>query len=513
MRTVGSQVPASPFSVVVGESEITWADGAAASSPVGGSDTYTARLALTDAASTPLPGRDITVELTGQDDAGFPTQTPPSVRVDADSATSTTGADGRFTVSLTDPVTNPVVEEDGVLTASAPALKGAGDPAGADATRALTVEFGAAGVVKAVDVTTSNVFGGSPAPGKPVELNVKVTSEGPTNAPGDDIVLKDYPVSVVVNRGFLTPDTQGAGFNVNPTDLALTADQDDNGDLFGFYQSLGVDEVVETSDHAGNNNAAAIVATIEKDAGFNDDGRVTQTVTVTAGGKTDTASITYDVRNYLNLPSASFVRDGGSTQVPGPLDLKLYAVDQFQNLVGGEAATVTDDTPVARVETETGGARTDFINDNPSARASSPQAVTQTVTAAIKANQAKVDANGNPVVTVNSATTTATHVIAWGGDGGQPLTPITATIFADNRGSFIDRLKIRTDPRVPDAQVRLYKKVGNRTTLIGAKRANAKGIKIFLKPDRNGGRFTQYFAIVARTPTTGQDRTQNANLR
>ncbi len=67
------------------------------------------------------------------------------------------------------------------------------------------------------------------------------------------------------------------------------------------------DETVDTSDDAGNNNAADIVATIEKDAGFNDDGRVAQRVTVTAGGKTDTTTVNYDVRNYLNLTSAAFV--------------------------------------------------------------------------------------------------------------------------------------------------------------------------------------------------------------
>ena len=184
-------------------------------------------------------------------------------------------------------------------------------------------------------------------------------------------MLKDYPVAVTVDKGFLTPDTQGPGFNVNPTDLALTADQDDLGDLFGFYQSLGADETVDTSDNAGNNNAAGIVATIEKDAGFNDDGRRR------AKGDRDRG---WQVRHghrqlrRTQLPEpavGSFVRDSGTTQVPGPIDLKLYAVDQFQNLVGDEPATITDDTPVARVDIEA-GAGTDFINDNPTARASSP---------------------------------------------------------------------------------------------------------------------------------------------
>ncbi len=511
VRAAGSPVHATPFTVVVGESEITWADGASAPSPVGGTDTYTATLALTDAAQTPLPGRTITIELTGEDDAGFGPQTPPSMQVDADSATSTSGADGRFTVSLTDPVTIPSVAEDAVLTATAPALKGAGDSASADASRALTVEFGAV-VVKAVEVTTRNVFTGTPAPGKPVELDIRVTSEGPTLAANDDVVLKDYPVSVIVNRGFLTPDTQGAGFNVDPTELALTTDQDDLGDLFGYYQSLGPNEALETSDNVGNNNAASVVATIEKDTGFDDDGRVAQTVTVTAGGKTDTATINYDSRNYLNLPSASFARASGSTQVPGPIDLKLYAVDQFRNLVGGEAAVITDDSPVGLVNIEAGGARSDYTNDNPSVRASSPQAVAQTVTATLKGDAAKVDASGNPVFTLDSDTIATNHVILWTGSTPPPVTPITATIRATNKGS-LDRLMIKTNPAVPDAQVRLYKKVGNRSILIGAKRANAKGVKIFLKPDRNGGRFTTYFAIVAKSPTTRQDRTENIALR
>ncbi len=71
VRTASSLVSATPFNVVVGESEITWADGASATSPVGGTDTYTATLALTNTASTTLPGRAITVELTGEDDANF----------------------------------------------------------------------------------------------------------------------------------------------------------------------------------------------------------------------------------------------------------------------------------------------------------------------------------------------------------------------------------------------------------------------------------------------------------
>ncbi len=46
------------------------------------------------------------------------------------------------------------------------------------------------------------------APGKPVELDVIVTSEGPDPTDADDVVLKDYPVSIAVDKGFLSPDTK-----------------------------------------------------------------------------------------------------------------------------------------------------------------------------------------------------------------------------------------------------------------------------------------------------------------
>ncbi len=38
---------------------------------------------------------------------------------------------------------------------------------------------------------------------------------------------------------------------------------------------------------------------------------------MTAGGKTATETITYDSRDYLNIPAVAFRRDGGSPRVPG----------------------------------------------------------------------------------------------------------------------------------------------------------------------------------------------------
>jgi hypothetical protein len=506
VRTTGSQI-AAPFTFVVGESEITWADGASASSPVNGSDTYTGTLALTNAAKTPLPGRDITVELTGQDEANFGQQTAPSVRVDPDSATSTSGPEGKFTVSLTDPALPAGTTESATLTAEAPALKGAGDPGTADATDELTVNFEPTPVVKAVSVEADEVFGQA-APGKPVELEVTVTSEGATVAPGDDVVLKDYPVSVAVDKGFLSPDTK-PGLTTGINDLTLAADQDDEGDLFGSYEDLGASETVDTSDDQAA-NAAGIIATIAKDAGFNDDGLVQQTVTVTAGGKTVTETITYDVRDYLNLSAVALRKDGGSAKVPGSVDFKLFAADQFGNLVGDQFATVSDDTPVARVVTpEPFGATTDFVNDNPSVTASSSQPVKQTITASVNAAANLVNATGDKA-NETSKTVTGATTLNW--TKGPEQTGIVAKLKGAGNGATADKLTVVAPAKANGAVVKLFKVVGKKLVPAGTKTLK-NGKASFTKADKNGKGFTKYVAKVSATNDTKADRSNTRNVR
>ncbi|MDQ4051497.1 MAG: hypothetical protein M3237_02210 [Actinomycetota bacterium] len=509
VRTVGSQIAATPFTFVVGESEITWADGTSASSPLNGSDTYTGTLALTNAAKTPLPQRAVAIEYTGTD-ANFGPQTAPSVRVDANSATSSTAADGKFSVSMTDPVTNPAVAETGLLAADASLLNAGDLNAAADAYDELTVNFETPPVVKAVTIDDANVFGGPAAPGKPVELEITVTSEGPTPAAGDDIVLKDIPVSVAVDKGFLSPDSK-PGLNTGINDLALAAGQGDEGDLFGFYEDLGTTETVDTSDDQVD-NAAGIIATMAKDAGFNDDGLVNQTVTVTAGGKTATETFTYDVRNYLNIPATALRRDGtpaGNVQVPGAVDFKLYAADQFQNLVGDQFATVTDNTPDAKVVTEAFGATTDFINDNPSVTASATTPVNQVITATVNTDENLVDAtgnldNGNKVVTTTAA-------VNWV-KAGVPPTAIVAKLIGKNNGGKADGLTVVTSKQANGATVKLFKIVGGKLRSAGTT-VLTNGRASFKKADMNGNAFTTYIARVQKTSDTKGARTNKRNVR
>ncbi len=509
VRSAGSQISSPAFNFVAGESEIFWADGASASSPVNGSDSYTGVLSLTNAAQTVLSGRRVDVTYAGGEDANFGTQTAPAVRDSATTAHSTTGADGTFTVSLTDVVATPPNPETGTLTATAAALKGAGDVPAADATDALAVSFEEAPVVKAVTLTKKNVFP-TAAPGKPVELNVSVTSEGATPLPGDDVVLKDYPVSFTVDKGFLTPDSK-PGLTTGINDLKLTAEQDDEGDLFGFYEDLGKTKAVDTSDDQGANNAAGIIATIGKDAGFNDDGLVTQTVTVAAGGKTATTTVSYDVRDYLNMVAVAFRKDGGSTNVPGNVDLKLYAADQFGNLVGDQAASVSDNTPVARATTEPGGATTDFINDNPSVRASSDQPVSQTITASINSDENLVNATGDKAAETSKVVKGDT-TLRWGNGGGATRTRIIAKLKGFNNGGKADHLNVVAPKKANGATVKLFRLVGKRMRPVGTM-VLTNGRAKFVIADRNGRNFTKYVAKVRQTNDTKGAKTNRRNVR
>ena len=140
------------------------------------------------------------------------------------------------------------------------------------------------------------------------------------------------------------------------------------------------------------------MAAIGKDAGFNDDGLVDAEGHVTAGAKSATETITYDIRNYLNIAAVAFRKDGGSTKVPGS-----QSTSSSTPLTSSATSWATrprrsrTTRRSRRVAPEPGGATTDFLNDNPSATASSSQPVTQTVTAVGPAAKNTVDANGDRV--------------------------------------------------------------------------------------------------------------------
>jgi hypothetical protein len=500
VRTVGSHISAPAFTFVAGQAAITWTDGASASSPQNGSDTYSGTVALTNAAATPLPGR--TVSITYNNGAGNAIMSTPqpagTVRVNDSAATATTVANGGFSVGLTDPAV-PATPETGTLTA---------DTTFTGATQ-LDVEFEVVPPVTHIAVTRANVFPGAAAPGKGVEFNVVVRGQAvPDATPENDPILKDYPVKFAVNNGFLTNDTQGAGLNVDPTDLMLTPEQDDLGDLFGFYNDLGADETVDTSDNAAT-NAAGVVATIGKNAGFNDDGLVSQTVTVTAGTKTATETVNYDVKNYLNIPAVAFRKDGGSTTVPGSVDLKFYAADQYGNLVGDLPASISDDSAIARVTPES-PTTTDFIPSNPAATASSTQPTTQKVTGTVQANKNLVDANGNPAAQTTGPVSGDITLVWTKPSAGK--TAIVAKLSGQHNGADADKLTVTTTKKANGAVVKLFKVVNGKLKPAGTKTLK-NGKASFTKADKNGAAKTTYVAKVSSTVDTKGDRSNPRSVR
>ncbi|MDN4176042.1 hypothetical protein QWY28_24060, partial [Nocardioides sp. SOB77] len=73
------------------------------------------------------------------------------------------------------------------------------------------------------------------------------------------------------------------------------------------------------------------------------DGRVTATITVTAGGVTETRTVTYDSRNALNVEVVELARRGeGPATIGQDVRFNLFARDQFGNLVGDQQATISD---------------------------------------------------------------------------------------------------------------------------------------------------------------------------
>ena len=265
--------------------------------------------------STTTPGIDSRLAPTAEQPAG--------VTVTGNTATLTTDANGKFAVKVNDPA-GPVVvadvPEDGTFRATATgedkndstSLKGDngkdGDAEAASAPNAvaqpnadalLNIHWKTQPAVESIDIDTNNLFAGSFAPGKPVDLDITVYGKdndtNPTNNP-----LQDYPVSVSINKGFLSPD---AGSDAtDPDELTLADGHKAKGDLFGFYKNDGASENITT----GDAKEAGIVAAIERDPGFDDDGRVMMTVTVTAGGVTETK----DVCDSRNLPQPGWRQPG-----------------------------------------------------------------------------------------------------------------------------------------------------------------------------------------------------------
>jgi hypothetical protein len=517
-----------PLTVEVAESEITWADGDQANAEVNGSDTFEGTLEL-PRSGTPLEDREVTIDDVSMGDAAFSEDQPAGSENNAGTVTATTDADGGFSVSVTDPEIPANIDptpETVTLTADAEELSGAGDTPNADAQDTLVVNFIETPEVGRIEVDSQTVFGGAPAPGKPVELSVTVFAADDDNDPSNDVELSDYPVTFSADKGFFSPDTVD-GLNMDEDDLVLDEDNDDEGDLFGFYENLGANEVESST---GDNDEAGIVAAIERDEDFDDDGLSEMTVTITAGAESEEVTVEFDARNYLNLTDVSLERaDGqpaGDVTVGDSVDFQLFAQDQFGNLVGDQDADVSDDTPLADVNTDGnfGETRTDFENDNAGITATSDNEVVQTVMARLGGvNEGLVDDDGD--YDGGTRSVSDSESITWTDEPDVP--PVTdcdavapsVLIAGESNGARKDVVRFQTEDCAVGDEVTLYKIRGKksegnkRLVKIRSTESTEDGNLTFKVADRNGNQKTRFVAKVRDASDYGIARSNTQKLR
>lgn len=514
-----------PTTFNVAESEIAWTEGDVAISPVNGTDTYTGRLALTSAGGAALGGRTVVVTWAPGGDAVLSATQPAGTTRDGNTqATAVTAADGTFSVSLTDPPPPPLTDpaaENGVLTADATELSEVpGDPANADARDTLNVKFQTQTTVGRVEVDVDTVNGlGDYAPGKPAAVEVTVYADDDDANPANDPKLEDYPVTVAVDKGFLSPDADANDNGLSADELVLADGQDDEGDLFGFYEQLGASEDLTTGDSGATSGEADIVAAIERDVDFDDDGLAQMEITVTAGGVTETETVTFDSTSYLNLASVALDRAAGEptgdVTVGDQVDFRLEAKDQFGNLVGKQTADITDDTAVANVVTDGdfGQTQTDFTTDNNGIRATSPSPVVQTLQARLQNVVATtVDNSGDPDAETRTVTETS-DPINWVAKPPAEPEPITARLSGKSVGNK-DVLTVKAQARARGAKVVLYRQIGNGAVeRVGKGSLNNRGQLTLRVKDVNGRGFAKYVAIVKATSKTMADQSNLRRMR
>ncbi|MCW2781671.1 MAG: hypothetical protein JWR35_2120, partial [Marmoricola sp.] len=328
-----ADIQATPLTVSIGQAAVVWNDGNRISVTQGSTHTFTGSLQLPD--GTKLGGKTFSADMANVNgdvvmavQGGQPSGT---TRTGNTTATVTTAADGTFGVALTDQTTATNDYGD-VLEA------GSGNYDSAS----LRTDF--------MDTVVNNVvsYGGTSSeslgsisgaiPGVPQLLsNIRVT-----NATGQSLV--GVPVTISVDHGYLTPDTDNGLAGLTPATPAA------EGGVIGAWKNLGSSVTATTGEH-GNVSRQFAVAIGHDDAFA--DGDVTTTISIKAAGVSPTSApeVTWNASDPINpgaltlgfdadqgtygsriLPKASTVHD---------VYLAPTATDQFGN-VTGQAVTVTN---------------------------------------------------------------------------------------------------------------------------------------------------------------------------
>ncbi|MCW2792357.1 MAG: hypothetical protein JWO76_1455 [Nocardioides sp.] len=508
---------ATPVTVNESESEITYSEGASANAPINGDFTVTGNLANTDGnlagrlvsfTYNPGVGGDATTAPQSEQPAGTTITAPGQ-------GTAITDANGNFSVKLRDQGVPPNVTptpESGTFTATATgedatdgtSLKGNlgtdGDTeaaslpnAPANASQSLTVNFQAAATVTSIDVNLDEIYGGVAAPGRPVDLDIVVHGADGDANPNNDPALQDTPVTITVDKGFLSPNAETA------QDVTLASGHDSTGDLWGFFKNDGTSKTVSTGDSA----EAGAIAAIERDPGFDDDGLVDMVVTVKAGNTTVTRTISFDDRFMLNQGASTLERAAGAPQgdvnVGEEVPFQLYVHDQFGNLVGDQDARISDDSTVAdfRTDGDFDSTRSDFTTNGPGIVAFSNAPAVQTLMAAMQPGEVLVDANDDPDSNSKNVSVKS-DPINWV-NKAKPSPELT--LKGSNDGKT-DVLFANAATRAHGATVKLYKRANGAWKLVGTATLNKFGNHHFRVADKNGKKITKYKAVAQPTART-----------
>ncbi|MCW2781770.1 MAG: hypothetical protein JWR35_2219 [Marmoricola sp.] len=422
----GGDIAANAVTVKVGQAAATWDGGTNGQAPSSATTVFKGKLLLED--GTPLVGRKIQTDWTKSIQPGSNAiiaaqadQPAGTTRVSDSVAQMVTGADGGFATALTDPTSDPRVDEPtpvgvnrGTLVATTLTTPGIGNAGVSNSERTLNVQF----LKNYVSTVIVPVSGDSPVlffagPGRPTRKTYTVRNS-------DGVALAGIPVTLTTDHGFFTPNPNASpGADGTDFTTGLTpATAPSAGDLYGDWKNLGTTETLITD---ASGQVSPTVA-IERDAGFDDDGVVTAKVVATVGSvstsTSNNTSITFStVNSPLNPSTISLDLAEAAKQTVGVLpkapartfsfsnpgetvSFRLVTTDQFGNrtaqanagkLSDGVAGAVINPaaTPTSGTDTDQSGedatnpaSTPEFTNDNPAVTSRAYKTVNQTITAA-----------------------------------------------------------------------------------------------------------------------------------
>lgn len=305
------------LSFKAGEAAITYDAASPQSALEGGTVDVKGKLALSD--GTVLPNRVLTASYALGTDGSDPVRDAELVPVTGDRKTA---VDGTFTVSVKDKLAEGT-ELNGKLTVATGSTPGIGN---AGASGVQGVDFVTDQLPAGAVVTIDEDGAGTPG----IVENGTVTVKDK-----DGNVLKGVQVTLTLDHGFFTDGS---------ADPAPAKDG-----LQGEFKSLG-DHISVVTNGSG---VATFKTAIERDAGFDDDAKVTAKATATVDGVSDDDSIVWDTTDPLNYSEVS-VELAPAADQDGPVDpapvgqsvwYDVFAKDQYGNPVVGADVDIVNTDP------------------------------------------------------------------------------------------------------------------------------------------------------------------------